>query len=160
MTESPPGLYVMNATGDLTPVATEDGGGDRDLLREALLELDVPPTEITPVQKDETDTAEFDAQLACLTFNALERCACVAASSDEMDVACEYAETLFFVSDQMPAFYGVFIEESAEYGMAGGEAYEANVGHQMMRIRDYARENDHTVRDWFDRAEGNLEVDQ
>lgn len=160
MPETPPGLYLVNATGELTAVATEDGGGDRDLLTEALLELDVQPSEITPVAEGETETAEFDAKLACLTFEALERCACLAAAEDELDVACEYANTLFYVSDQLPPFYGVFIEESTEYGLGGGEEYEKIVGHQMTRIREYAREHDHRVRQWFDRAEASLEDDR
>ena len=37
---TPPGIYLLNATGDLAPLATEAGDGDRDLLREALSEHD------------------------------------------------------------------------------------------------------------------------
>lgn len=33
-----PGIYLCNATGELTPLATEGGGGDRELLEEALQE--------------------------------------------------------------------------------------------------------------------------
>jgi DNA-binding PadR family transcriptional regulator len=37
---APPGLYLVNATGTLTPLATEAGDGDRDLLDEVLDEFD------------------------------------------------------------------------------------------------------------------------
>ena len=37
----PPGIYLVNATGDMTALATEDGHGDRRLLQETLQEHDV-----------------------------------------------------------------------------------------------------------------------
>lgn len=46
-----PGIYLVNSTGEMTPLATEDGSGDRALLREALAEhtaLDVDALDGTP----------------------------------------------------------------------------------------------------------------
>lgn len=34
-----PGIYAVNSTGETVPLATEDGGGDRELLGEMLEEL-------------------------------------------------------------------------------------------------------------------------
>jgi DNA-binding MarR family transcriptional regulator len=36
-----PGLYLLNASGEAVPLATEGGDGDRQLLREVLAEYDV-----------------------------------------------------------------------------------------------------------------------
>ena len=36
----PPGVWLLNATGDMVPLATEDGSGDRLLLRDAVRERD------------------------------------------------------------------------------------------------------------------------
>lgn len=33
-----PGIYLVNATGELIPLATESGGGDTELLKETLSE--------------------------------------------------------------------------------------------------------------------------
>jgi len=37
-----PGIYSVNATGEMTPLATEDGEGDTELLAEVLADLDDP----------------------------------------------------------------------------------------------------------------------
>ena len=42
---TPPGIYLLNSTGDLHPLATEDGSGDRSLLREALADHGVDVVE-------------------------------------------------------------------------------------------------------------------
>jgi hypothetical protein len=41
-----PGLYVVNATGEMVPVHTADGG-DQQVLREYLQEWDLPGIEVT-----------------------------------------------------------------------------------------------------------------
>lgn len=47
------GIYLVNSTGEMVPLATEDGGGDRALLREVLAEqtdLDVGGLDGTPTR--------------------------------------------------------------------------------------------------------------
>jgi len=41
MTKTPPGIYLVNASGEMSALAVEDGSGDRALLREALVEHNV-----------------------------------------------------------------------------------------------------------------------
>lgn len=36
-----PGIYAINSTGETVPLATEDGGGDRNLFREMVEEMDL-----------------------------------------------------------------------------------------------------------------------
>jgi len=42
-----PGIYLVNATGEVSALATEDGGGDHDLFREALREHDIDGVTVT-----------------------------------------------------------------------------------------------------------------
>lgn len=44
-----PGIYLVNATGEMSPMATGGGGGDRNLLREAIDEH----TDLTVVESDD-----------------------------------------------------------------------------------------------------------
>lgn len=52
---TPPGIYLVNSTGDMTPLATEDDTvGDDDLLRETLREHgpDIAIPAVTPTDDD------------------------------------------------------------------------------------------------------------
>lgn len=55
-----PGLYLVNATGDLTPLATDDGSGDRQLLDEVLEDLDD-----TDEDRDHPDRHPTEAERTC-----------------------------------------------------------------------------------------------
>lgn len=39
MTKTPPGIYLVNSTGEMFALATEDGSGDRQLLIESIQEI-------------------------------------------------------------------------------------------------------------------------
>lgn len=49
---SAPGLYLMNASGELTPLVTEDGGGDRNLLDEVVNDEVAADTDLELVSAD------------------------------------------------------------------------------------------------------------
>lgn len=110
----------------------------------------------------QVDSAEFDAKAALMTFESLERNAAAAAEHGDMEVAAEYLETFFLLTDQMTTFYRQFLEESAAYagGTEEGAEYSKWLNQQIISIREWAVENDHDVQAWFERAESGVTGDQ
>lgn len=61
-----PGIYLLNATGDMVPLATEDRSGDTDLLREALAEYHILVTNL----EEKYPVIETGLQENSVTFDA------------------------------------------------------------------------------------------
>ena len=130
-----PGLYVVNASGETVPVATEGGEGDHELLRESLQEL--PLGDVRP--------ALFDKRAAFLTMDALERQVYHAVMSDEFEVAAEFAEALFMLHSYLPEWTDEYHSVSTEF-----EIEEEAIGTCMEAVYEWAVENDHSAREWFE----------
>lgn len=91
---------------------------------------------------------QLDQRAAFLTFDALEREIVSAAYEEEMEVAAETAAALFVVQAQLPEWTDEYHGISAEF-----EVPRNTIAYAMEEVREWAVENDHRVREWFEEAE-------
>lgn len=73
MTDTPPGIYLVNATGEMAALAVEDGSGDRALLQDALdthADIDLLPDEMYVVTASKADVKTLTTSLELATRDA------------------------------------------------------------------------------------------
>ena len=104
---------------------------------------------------DGTRSAEFDHRMASLTFDALEKIIIQATRAGEIDVAAEYLDALFLLSQQLDEFHEEYRSESKRLAERNVEIYDEENALQrsIIQIRQWAIQTDHPVAEWFNGGE-------
>ena len=98
-----------------------------------------------------TCAADFDHRAACFTFDALEKVIVQAVAEDELDVAAEYVDTLFILSDQLDEFHEKYRSESERLADRDAEISreEDALEESIATVVHWAIANEHPVSEWF-----------
>lgn len=90
---------------------------------------------------------QLDIQAAFLTFDALETMIIRAVNKHEIELGAEFTEILFMYQSQLPKVTDAYFNETAD------TEKDDHVARAIRDVGDWAEENDHSVKSWFDNME-------